>query len=127
MSNIWTDVVGHFEGEPITICGVNKGLSFNFNLIYNKKIGYKPTFYDAAAWETNILSGEIYGTGKYPYESTVENIACSIIYHEWYGHLMNFYNDSTHYKAYLSQMFSPLWSRTTELYKHFIFIYSITL
>lgn len=53
--------------------------------------------------------------------NTVENIANSIIYHEWFGHLMLGYGSHirNHYKVYEFQMQSPLWEATTFKYKLF--------
>jgi len=45
----------------------------------------------------------------------VENIANSIIYHEWLGHLMLGYGShiGNHHKVYEFQIQSPLWEATT--------------
>lgn len=65
----------------------------------------------------------MHGDGSYVdyYESTVENIANSIIYHEWLGHLMLGYGShiGNHHKVYEFQIQSPLWEATTFKYKLF--------
>ncbi|MBQ9474620.1 MAG: hypothetical protein IJU81_09475 [Bacteroidales bacterium] len=59
----------------------------------------------------------------------MENFQASIIYHEWYGHIVNGWgngnqyairsNNGTHYKCYESVIGSPIFCKTTKAYQDF--------
>lgn len=56
------------------------------------------------------------------YQASVENIASSIIVHEWYSHKMKGTNDQlrSHRLAYKNVInFKPLWDKTTGNYRGF--------
>ena len=125
---VWNNVLGHFNGTKI----------------------YTETFYTSRIKEGEIkfLNGEtnnntiwrtettyhngkpyglstIYGTGAFleKYEATVENIASSLLVHEWYSHaIRNFSDDNrTHRFAYFNVInWKPLWDKTTDLYKRHV-------
>ncbi len=74
------------------------------------------------SWENGSNKGNISGTDGYSYETTVENIASSIIVHEWYSHLMkrNGSKMHSHRLAYKNVInYKLLWDATTEDYKAF--------
>lgn len=79
-----------------------------------------------ASWTTNPYSyilPKIDGTDLYTYESTVENIASSIIVHEWFSHGMKKYSDDkkNHRFAYMNVIdYYKLWKNTTTKYKIFV-------
>ena len=96
--------------------------------------GYVSTYrYDDAGNRTVKLSGTYYkedptykpkiiGTGGYSYETTVENIASSVIVHEWYSHGKKYNSDEykSHRLAYKNVInFKRLWDKTTDEYKKF--------
>ena len=65
---------------------------------------------------------KIIGTGGYSYETTVENIASSVIVHEWYSHGKKYNSDEykSHRLAYKNVInFKQLWNKTTDEYKKF--------
>lgn len=116
-SAIWTNIVSHFEGlkvfdETFTMASIRDG-----------KIKSKQQMYYGDNWETRYDSGEkpeIWGLGKYTYETTVENIASSVIVHEWYAHIMKNVGDryKSHHLAYKWVMlFEQFWDKTTDDYK----------
>ena len=67
----------------------------------------------------------IYGSINFldKYEGTVENIASTIIVHEWYSHRLMHYGDRyyDHHLAYENVIkFKELWRLTTDNYKSFV-------
>lgn len=116
-SKIWTHIVSQFDGMQ----GYDE--VFSMSTIYGGKIAYENR--KDAAWVTQILSNGsfgIIGSGIYDYESTVENIASSVIVHEWYSHGMKHNASSlkSHRLAYKNVInFKKLWNNTTDSYKQF--------
>lgn len=109
-SNIWTNIVSHFEGLRVY------DEKFSLASITDNRIG----FGGEGFWSTYMKSGRIKGSDLYPYETTVENIASSIIVHEWYSHLMkrNGNKMGSHRLAYKNVInYKLLWDATTEDYK----------
>ena len=112
-SNIWTNIVSHFEGLRVY------DEKFSLASITDNRIG----FGGEGAWNTYMKSGHIKGSDLYKYETTVENIASSIIVHEWYSHLMkrNGNKMRSHRLAYKNVInYKPLWNETTDAYKGFV-------
>ncbi|HAP51065.1 MAG TPA: hypothetical protein DCQ56_07610 [Porphyromonadaceae bacterium] len=119
LSTIWTDIVSHFEGEMIY------DQKFSTSTLEGEKIQYEPldhehqvnfSTYPYKTKPTRIVGS---GTNYTSYESTVVNLASTLLYHEWYGHGRKFYSDKTktHHKAYEAVINSPLWEKTTERFK----------
>ena len=119
LSAIWTNIVSHYEGEMIF------DERFSIKTLEGEKIQYEPldhehqvnfSTYPYHTKPTKIVGN---GTNYTSYESTVENLAGSLLYHEWYGHGRKFYSNRTrtHHKAYEAVMNSPLWEKTTERFK----------
>lgn len=99
------------------------------------KIKYRGIIYDSKGflWRTefstigNVVVGlpTILGTGDFTdeYEATVENIASSVLVHEWFSHGIMHYldEDKNHRFAYKNVIdYAPLWELTTNRYKGFI-------
>ncbi|MDE6199871.1 MAG: RHS repeat-associated core domain-containing protein [Muribaculaceae bacterium] len=121
---IWNDIIFHFEGMNIF------GEIFSMDRIEWGGIKYRPKNNVNVTWETvfslacgiQLLRPRIYGTGNFTkiYEATVENIASSVLVHEWYSHgIMNYCDmDKTHRFAYQNVIrYEPLWNVTTDKYK----------
>ncbi len=120
-SKIWTHVVSQWDGKKVF------DEVFSRNNILNKKIQYHSM--SGKNWGTteNVNSKEekiIFGNDNYlkHYETTVENLQASLIFHEWYGHAIKGYNDKNknHSKCYEAVMDSPIFDKTTLNYKSFI-------
>ncbi|MGM9853921.1 MAG: hypothetical protein ACI30N_08155, partial [Muribaculaceae bacterium] len=119
-SKIWTHIVSQFEGQMIY------DEKFSMSRLPGAKVGYnrrkKGSWYTTMTWDKPSNGPVIFGTGKYKYESTVENIASSIIVHEWYSHWLKHNRDDmkSHRLAYKNVInFKRLWNNTTEEYKKF--------
>ena len=120
-SRIWTHIVAHFEGLGIF------GKRFFLRTIKSGIIKLDENLDKNVSWRTytGSISGIIYeivGSGNYDYETTVENIASSLIVHEWFSHGIQHYcdEDKTHHRAYLNVInYKIFWNRTTPKYKLF--------
>lgn len=120
---VWNNVISHFEGISIY------GLIFGMNKIQNGRIMHLDYNTNSnTSWRTIFYTNSlplIYGTGGFieEYEATVENIASSILIHEWFSHGRMHYSDTdrNHRLAYKNVInYSPLWDMTTDKYKGFI-------
>ena len=113
-SKIWTNLVSHFEGTHIY------DEVFSISSIPGNSIQLKKM--DNASWFTNKETMKIYGTDEYDYETTIENLASSIIVHEWYSHAQKKTSDfyKSHRLAYKNVInWKPFWNKTTNKYKRF--------
>ena len=125
MSNIWTNVADYFVGRPIVLNGNSTDVFFSLDNILFKRILYssnlpKETYFlSTYRYALNYIEGS--GCNNDSYESTVENIANVIIYHEWYSHIMCRYGNHNymHHMAYLNEILSPFWKDTTFKYQMF--------
>ena len=121
---IWNNIASHFNGMEVY------DEVFSLSDIYDGKIKYmhpNDGYWSTAPDYNNERSGKpkIYGSGGYvnDYESTVENIASSIIVHEWYSHGKKFNGDlnKSHRLAYQNVInFKRFWNKTTDKYKAFV-------
>jgi len=122
-SNIWTDIVSKFEGKDVF------GEIFSMSSIRGGRI-YFEKMLPNENWSTAkyILSGgneySISGSDNWrDYETTVENVQASVIFHEWYGHVKNSFSERSlfpnHHSAYDAVMDSPIYSKTTPNYQSF--------
>ena len=118
-SNIWTHIVSQYKGKKV------HDEVFSMNNIENGKIIFKNI--KNANWGTSKITNEkgeytICGTDNYKYETTVENIQASVVFHEWYGHAMKGYNDrnKNHSKCYEAVIESPLIEKVTQKYINFV-------
>ena len=92
LPDIWTHIVSHFNGLQVY------DEKFSISSIANGMINYEPHLLEDL-WETYFSPDDpsflptISGSGNnyLKYESTVENIASSIIVHEWYSHGKNMF------------------------------------
>ena len=117
-SNIWShiaSVVSNYEEMSY--------LDFSLNKIEGSKIQYVPFSEEKTAnfstypYRNRLPRIEGTASNTASYESTVENLASTILVHEWYGHVVKRYSGKSHYKAYELVKNSPLWERTTAKYK----------
>jgi len=115
-SNIWTNIALHFEGLNV----------YDLTFAMGDLDGGKIHFGGSGGWTTKWIpgagKGHISGSDKYNYETTVENIASSIIVHEWYSHIKkdNRNEMKSHRLAYQNVInFKELWNFTTDKYKGF--------
>ena len=119
MSRIWTHIVSQFNGMKVY------DLTFDLSSIEGRKIYYE--FIEDGAWQTHFSLDDIFmptisGSGNQDYETTVENVASSIIVHEWYSHARKKTTDrfKSHRLAYKNVInFKKLWNKTTFNYKQF--------
>jgi len=115
-SNIWTNIASHFEGQQIY------DLTFSMANLEDGKIHYGGSGSWTSSWRLGEGKGKISGSDKYGYETTVENVASSIIVHEWYSHIMkeNRDNMKSHRLAYKNVInYKAIWNNTTDTYKGF--------
>ena len=118
MVKVWNHILSRFEGLGVM------GQTFRMSSLVGEGLSYEKrydfTWFTKGHGYGNI---EIYGTGYQPeYETTVENLAASVLYHEWYSHGIKTFDDSLHNHsgAYSNVMNSPCWDKTTVRYKEFI-------
>ena len=121
LSAIWTNIAKHYEGKEIN------GKKFYLNSIKGGKIGFESPKINNANFSTYFYKQskpEIVGTGNNSayYENTVENLLSTIIYHEWYGHIVKGYSNYfyTHSRAFQAVKNGDFWESTTKRYKNFI-------
>lgn len=118
IEKIWTHIASNYEGVGIY------DEVFSLKDLKGNKIHYNRDI-DANWISSFYLSsgeGKISGSNLYSYESTVENIASSIIVHEWYSHIKKENRDGmkSHRLAYKNVInFKALWDKTTDAYKGF--------
>jgi RHS repeat-associated protein len=127
VSNVMTDIMQQFEGVNIF------GTKFDISNLYKGKVEYKER--ENSSFVTEILNGQIHIIANRPispdYEATVENLASSLIVHEWHGHgIMGYGSYHTnsfgevhpnHHLVYKKVMdFTPFSSKTTFRYLLFL-------
>ncbi|MBP5614466.1 MAG: RHS repeat-associated core domain-containing protein, partial [Bacteroidales bacterium] len=116
-SNIWTHIVSQWEGLDV------HGETFSMGTIKDSRIAYdkQENIYN---WCTKRGDNSICGADEYgdSYETTVENIQASVVFHEWYGHIIKGYSDdnNNHSICYSLSLQSPIYKNTTLKYKRFI-------
>ena len=122
--NIYNDIVSKMEGTHVY------GHTFSMKGINGKIKYYTKSKNNPGNIGTNVKTSTVYINHQYDYyETTVENIQASVVYHEWFGHIMmgwgngNQYakasDGGTHYMCYLAVISSPLFKSTTTLYQNF--------
>ena len=116
LKNVYNNVIKYFDGISLF------GRTFSYRSI-SGGIKYDPKE-ENAAWYTLTKTNEIYfGPIPNSYEYTVENIASSVIVHEWYSHMISksANTPNPHSNAYFNVMlYKPLWNKTTDRYKAFV-------
>lgn len=121
---IFTHIVSQLEGTEVG--------DYTFSM---SEIGDKINYYEnknnvPANLASDVKNTKIFACHRFDfYETTVENLQCSVLNHEWYGHLKMGWgngnpngtakNGGTHYMCYLAAITSPLFSKTTEKYQEF--------
>ena len=115
-SNIWTHIASQYEGLHVY------DEIFSMSDIEDGRIKFGGT----ASWTSTYIlrrgNGKIKGSDLYSYRSTVENIASSIIVHEWYSHIKKNNGDryKSHRLAYKNVInYKYFWNKTTDDYKGF--------
>lgn len=116
-SSIWNNVVSKMEGaqiydEKFSMSTIEGGIQY---MDFGGSWGV-PTS------QAGKGKGNIYGSDKYGYETTVENIQSSVVVHEWYSHLQKGNRDAmkSHRLAYKNVInYKALWNNTTDRYKGF--------
>jgi len=117
-SKIWTNIASHFEGMSVY------DLKFTMKDMLGEKIHFGGTGYWHSNWDVGSGIGTISGSDTYgkSFETTVENVASSIIMHEWYSHLKkdNQTDMKSHRLAYKNTINDPVfWEKTTDAYKKY--------
>ena len=116
---IYTDIVSKCEGMEID------GHTFNSDEYQVKFYPYQNKV--ASNIATDPKNKILYLNHQYDlYETTVENIQCAILNHEWFGHdICNWDGGNTkksqggtHYKCYEQVVNSSMFSRTTQRYQN---------
>ena len=121
-SNVITDVASHFEGT--TILGDVSRKFYMSELDGGKIMFSEKEKSNFTTWrEHNGIKPRIEVHQISGYESTVENIACTILVHEWYSHGKfkigdEFNNHSQAYKNVMND--KTFYPKTTPMYKAFI-------
>ena len=126
-SSIWTHILLQFVGKYIF------DEKFDMSRIDGGEVKYREHATKATLWGTTFLGPEnsilnpagIYGTGNFTkyYEATIENIASSLLVHEWYSHAIKYNGNAwkSHRLAYKNVInFKKLWDKTTDKYKGFV-------
>ena len=122
--NIYNDIVSRMEGTHVY------GHTFSMKGINGKIKYYIKSKNNSGNLGTNVKTSTVYINHQYDYyETTVENVQASVVYHEWLGHIImgwgngNQYakasDGGTHYMCYLAVISSPLFKSTTTLYQNF--------
>ena len=120
-SRIWTNIVESYNGTEVG--------EFTFDI---SEIGGKIEYDFGEILKGNfatLKNEKVLGRRVYPerYETTVENVISTVVYHEWYGHAKKGYsgcnekksNNCDHYKCYEAVINSPIFKSTTEKYQEF--------
>ncbi|MBQ3946295.1 MAG: hypothetical protein II670_11920, partial [Alphaproteobacteria bacterium] len=104
------DITFSFNKEKDGNYSVNPHLDHFLLNVTEKSLTYQDVIYDGQ--EACLFRGGLY-------DASVENIAASIIYHEWYGHYCNKWteNGGTHYKCYEAVRDCPFFQKCTPEYK----------
>ena len=113
--NIWNHTASQLEGKEYF------GKTFKMKNVGGIK--YKKGDFNWLSRYSSGDTGEIFGSGKYDYESTVENIQSSIVIHEYISHIQHKFGDDTnnHRMSYaLTMSTGALWNSTTAKYKEFV-------
>ncbi len=126
-SNVMTDIMRHFDGIDVF------GTQFDFSTLAYGMVLYGDN--EHANFTTTHEEGKIKitahnGTPK-DYEATVENLASTLIVHEWYGHGVLKYGNNrrmfgiplpNHYKVYEKVMlYDSFFKKTTPKYKESVY------
>ncbi len=109
-----------FSLDRITLSGVvyDSKYSQNPDLKVSDGSHFATLMKDAGGYQ----AGQILMSANRNYESTVENLAATIVYHEYYGHLIRGFGNvtNTHFLAYLFSKDCPYYNGTTESYKEYL-------
>ena len=123
-SNVMTDIMRHFDGIDVYWVTFDfSTLAYGMVLYGDNKRANFATTHNGEQIEITAYNG----TPK-DYEATVENLASTLIVHEWFGHgVLNYGSNRklfglllpNHYKVYEKVIdFLPFFNKTTPQYKH---------
>lgn len=104
------DITFNFDKEKSGNYSVNPYLDHFLLNVSEKYLTYQDVIYDGK-------DAILFRSGNY--DASVENIAASIIYHEWYGHYCNKWTEKggTHYKCYEAVRDCPFFQKCTPEYR----------
>ena len=104
------DITFNFDKEKSGNYSVNPYLDHFLLNVSEKYLTYQDVIYDGQ--DAILFRGG-------HYDASVENIAASIIYHEWYGHYCNKWTEKggTHYKCYEAVRDCPFFQKCTPEYR----------
>jgi hypothetical protein len=116
-SKVWTHIASQYNREEVF------GEIFSINSVKNGKVSFGNV--EGASWVTrNCPDGsfELLGTDRYSYETTVENVQATLVYHEWYGHGKKKYGDRTldHTCCYEAVIEYPIFQKSTTNRQNFV-------
>ncbi|MBQ3580486.1 MAG: RHS repeat-associated core domain-containing protein [Bacteroidales bacterium] len=123
---MYRTILSHFDETKIgdyTFCSEDMNLEYNpvakgnFNTNMEESF-FKLTVTDKYTLRKTELEPNLY-VRMGLYEATVENIAATAIYHEWYGHYCQRWSTmgNNHWKCYQAVQQSPLFPQTTPAYQ----------
>ena len=121
---MYKTILSHFDGTSIgdyTFCSEDMNVVYNTSAKGNFNTNMRTPFFkltvtDKYAMRKTELEPNIFARTGW-YEATVENIAATVIYHEWYGHFCERWTGENHWRCYQSVQQSPLFSQTTASYQ----------
>ena len=125
---IFNNILSHFNNTSIfhTMFHISRIQDGSIEVI-DKNIWPNTIWRTFVTFRNGTMVGlpQIIGSGDFlsEHEATVENIAATLLVHEWYAHGMQHYfnENSTHHLAYKSIIdWKPLWDLTTNKYKGFV-------
>ena len=126
---IWNHIIAHFVGtyfggERFSLDRINGGrIRYHYSPIgkNNQTTMWGTIFNDKKG---NIISPPIIVWSNdffSEYEGTIENIASTILVHEWYSHGIMHIGEENHEKAYENVLkYRSFWENTTIKYRYFV-------
>ena len=119
LSKIVTNVMSQLNGYAVEQDGQNYYFNLNdYGGLIKYRKGEGGNFYSLK--NTNDMSSYIeVGDFYNSYEINYFNIANTILYHEWLGHIIMGYEGDEHYKCYDNAIQSPMYINTTFRYKQY--------
>ena len=136
---MYRNILSNFDGTDVngfTFC--QQDITFNFDKEKNGNYSVNPNlgYFLLNVSEKYLTYQDVIFVGQEAilfrgghYDASVENIAASIIYHEWYGHYCNKWTDKggTHYKCYEAVRDCPFFSKCTPQYQEDILLQIVNL
>ena len=126
---MYRNILSKFDGTDVngyTFCEQDITFNFDREISGNYSVNPNLNIFLLTVSEKYLTFQDVIYVGKecFPiragmYDATVENIAASIIYHEWYGHYCEKWteNGRTHFKCYEAVRDCPLFTKCTTRYQ----------